>query len=156
MGALRNITEQTLHDLLANKNFSAGGLAINAAGATGFKSASAYQYTIDGIFKSKPALAAQAFSTHPPQAVGITQYYVVGLDVNGNVFTFQGGEETFIQLGISTTVPVMPDVPPGICPIGAIKVVTNTIPFVANTTPLDSAGMAITYVDLSVLPTVPF
>jgi hypothetical protein len=156
MAALRDITDQVLHDLIANKNFTAAGLGINAAGATGFKTASAYQYTIDGVFKSKAALVAQAFSTHPQQNVGITQYYAVGLDVNGNVFTFQGGEETFIQLGVPTTVPVLPFISSGICPVGIIKVVANAIPFVANTTPLDSAGLSVSYVDVHVMPTAPF
>jgi len=155
MAGLRDITDQATHDLLANNNFTAGGLVINAAGATSFKSALPYQYMVDGIFKAKAALAAQAFSPHPQQNIGITQYYAIGLDGSGNVTTYQGGEETFILNAIPTTVPTLPSIPSGICPIGVIKIVSTSAPFLANTTPLDTVGLAVTYYDVSLMPTVP-
>jgi len=156
MSGLRDITDQAIHDLIANNNFTPAVLAINAAGAATFKTTSAYQYMIDGVFKSKAALAAQAFSAgHAPQNIGVTQYYAVGLDGLGNVNTYQGGEETFILLGISTTVPTLPTIPAGICPVGIIKVVTTSAAFVPGTTLLDTVGLTVTYFDVSVMPTTP-
>jgi hypothetical protein len=157
MSGLRDITDQALHDIIANKNLTAATLAINGAAAATFKTTSAYQYLIDGVFKSKAALAAQAFSAgHAAQPIGVTQYYAVGLDGSGNVTTYQGVEETFILLGVSSTVPTLPTIPAGICPVGIIKVVNGSAnAFVPGTTALDTAGLTVTYFDVSIMPTAP-
>jgi hypothetical protein len=155
MTTLRDSITEAERELIGYASFTAGILTINAAGAATFKSTNAYIYTVDGVFKSKAALAAQAFSAgHAAQAVGVTQYYVVGLDALGNVTTYQGAEETFIQLGVPTTVPTYPDVPNGITPIGIIKVVATAVPFVPGTTPLDTVGLTVSYFDVSVIPSV--
>ncbi len=141
MSKLSDSSTEVERELTGFCNFSAAGLAINAAAATSFKTTSAYSYLVDGVFKNKAALAAQAFSTgHSVQPVNTTAYYVVALDTLGGVTTTQG----FVTV---------PDVGNGMVPVGIIKVVTNgATTFTANTTALDAVGLTVTYFDVSVLP----
>lgn len=146
------------------RNMTAAVLAINAAGAATFKTTSAYSYLVDGIFKSKTALAAQAFSAgHAVQAAGTTLYYTVGLDAAGNVTTYQGTAPSANQIAAAlmngqaaSSVPSnIADVPDGVTAVGLIKVVTNSsTTFTPGTTLLDAAGLTVTYYDVAVLPSV--
>lgn len=142
MAKLSDTNYEGDRELIGTRNQTAAVLAINAASAATFKTTSAYVYLVDGVFKAKTALAAQAFSTgHAAHAIGVTGYYVVGLDAAGAVTTTQG-------LG------ALPDVANGVCPVGIIKVVANSVAFVPGTTALDNAGLTVTYTDIAVLPSV--
>lgn len=135
-----------MRELLGNFCLTACTLAINAASAATFKTTGTTTYTVDGRFRSKAALAAQAFSpipgtVHSGLAIGQTGYYVVALDAAGTVRTFEG-------------VGGLPDVADGFTPIGIIKVVAASAAFVPGTTALDAAGLTVTYTDVALLPTV--
>lgn len=144
MAKLSDATTEAERELTGYCNFTAGGLTINAASAATFKSAAAYSYLNDGIFKAKAALSAQAFTPgHAVQPFSTVAYYVVALDAAGAVSTTQG-------FG------VVPDVASELTPIGIVKVVTNNnTTFTPGTTALDAAGITASYFDVSVLPAKP-
>lgn len=145
------------------RNMSAAVLAINAANAATFKTTGAYSYLVDGLFKAKTALSAQAFSAgHAVQPAGQTLYYTVGLDAAGVVSTYQGtapsnnqiAEALANNLAASSVPSNIADVPNGVTAVGLIKVVTTSAAFTPGTTALDAAGVASTFYDISLLPSV--
>jgi hypothetical protein len=139
MSKLNDLENRALRDLIGNSNETAAGLAINLAAAATFKTASAINYTVDGVYRTKPALAAQAFTAgHASVAIGATSYFVVSLNFTGQVFTAQGA--------------TIPDVPSNLTPIGIIKVQAVSAVFTPNTTALDAAGLTVTYFDIKSLP----
>lgn len=163
MATLKDSINEASRELHGYRNTSAATLAINAASAATFKTTGAYAYLVDGVYKAKAALAAQAFSAgHAVQPIGQTIYYVVGLDSAGTVTTYQGAAASAnamaaaVQLGQSAaSVPgSIPDVPNGVTPVGLIKVVTTSAAFTPGTTALDAAGITVTFYDIAVLPSV--
>lgn len=142
MATLKDSFSEAVRELVGYVCLSACTLAINAASAATFKTTGTTVYTNDGKFKSKAALAAQAFTAgHTGLAIGQTGYYVVALDGSGNVATVEG-------------IGYLPDVANGYTAIGIIKVVSTSAAFVPGTTALDAAGLTVTYTDVSVLPSV--
>lgn len=145
MSKLSDVFSEAARELFGFVCLTACTLAINAASAATFKTTGTTTYTSDGKFKTKAALAAQAFAPvsgfHTGLAIGQTGYYVVALDGAGVVKTFEG-------------IGLLPDVDGGYTPIGIIKVVANSAAFVPGTTALDAAGLTVTYTDVSVLPSV--
>jgi hypothetical protein len=142
MATLKDFTTEALRELCGFACLTACTLAINAASAATFKTTGTTTYTNDGKFKTKTALAAQAFTAgHAGLAIGQTGYYVVGLDGSGGVKTFEGIDR-------------LPDVDSGYTAIGIIKVVAGSAAFVPGTTALDAAGLTVTYTDVMVLPSV--
>lgn len=142
MSQLKDSVSEVERELIGFANFTAATLAINAAAALTFKTTSAYSFIVDGIFKTKTALAAQAFTAgHAAQAIGQTGYYVVGLDAALAVTTYQG-------------IGFLPDVPNGVTPVGIIKIVSVSAAFTPGVSALDLAGTTATYFDISCLPSV--
>ncbi len=140
MSKLNDFGTEAAREIAGYCTLTAGGLAINATSAATFKTVNTVTYLNNGVFKSKSAFTAQAFTAgHATQAIGETGYYVVGLSAAGAVSTYQG-------------IGVIPDVPDGITPIGIIKVVADTAVFKPNTTALDATTCTFTFYDVSVLP----
>lgn len=143
MSSMKDIEAQALIDALGYRCMTACTLAINAASAATIKTTGTTTYLSDGKFKTKAALAAQAFSSGMPSlAIGQTGFYVVCLDSAGTVTTY--GRKS-----------ILPDIPAGQTPIGYIKVVATSAAFVPGTTALDAAGLTVTFTDVSVLPATP-
>jgi hypothetical protein len=145
MAKLSDVYNESVRELLGNFCLTACTLAINAASAATFRTTGTTTYTVDGRFRTKAALSAQAFSPvagfHAGVPIGQVGYYVVALDAAGTVRTFEG-------------IGMVPDVDNGFTPIGIIKVVANSVAFVPGTTALDNAGLAVTYTDVAILPAV--
>lgn len=163
MTTLRDSYTRIERDLAGYRNLTAAVLAINAVSAATFKTTSAYSYLADGVFKTKAILAAQPFSVgHAVQAIGLTQYYTVGLDAAGAVTTYQGAPPSInainaallIGQAATTVLGTIADVAGGITPVGLIKVVTTSAAFTPGVTALDAAGITVSYFDISVLPSV--
>jgi hypothetical protein len=162
MATLKEAPTEVARELFGYRNHTAATLAINGAGAATFKTTSAYAYTNDGIYKSKTALAAQAFSSgHAVQGTSQTRYYVVGLDGSGTVTTYQGAApntnaitEALVNGQAASSVKgSLPDVPNGVTPVGLIKVVTDSATtFTPGTTALDAAGLTVTFYDIALIP----
>jgi len=178
MSRLSDITSAAVKNLLANRVMNTAVLAINGAGAATIKTTGTTHYTINGLFKSKAALAAQSIApTHNQMGVeqpggyqqptGTTVYYLVCYDAAGAVKVVQGGYDgqkmvvqpdkgigALANMGTSFVgESVVPDTPDGMAAIGALKVVnTSGAAFVPGTTLLDAAGIAVTYLDMSLNP----
>ena len=156
-------------------------LAINAGSAATFKSTGTITYLIDGVFKTKAALSAQAFSSGLfTVKSGYRCLFAVALDASGNVKTFQGplyktetvdgatkyrpyrilqnntpGSSSVIEpIGtlVDSNCRLFPEVPGGYSVIGAIKVNAASADFVPGATALDAAGVTTTYTDLAFGP----
>lgn len=174
MTTLAKINDVGLRRAIGDRCYSKATLAINLAGAATIKSAGATTYTVDGIFYSKAALAAQSIAvTHNlfgfavsgagasgpaayVQPANSTVIYVIALKADGTVGVVQGGYN-----GQSVTLPggvvmvskgEVPEVPVGYTPIGTLKVVTGATTFTPGTTLLDAANVTVTYTDVSLLP----
>lgn len=142
MARLSDIPNESQREMCGSVCLSACTLAINAALAATFKTTGTTVYTVDGYFKTKTALAAQAFTAgHTGLAVGQTGFYVVAVDASGTVRTFEG-------------IGAIPDLDNGFTAIGFIKVVATSAAFVPGTTALDNASLAFTFKDVMVLPSV--
>lgn len=128
-------------------------LAINAGSAATFKTTGTNAYTVDGVFFTKTALAAQAFSAgHTALAAQQACIFGVFLDNAGNVSTVQGkiASTTDVNNGVAS-VPLPPS-QKGKCCIGMIEVKCGTGTFTPGTTALDAANITFTFSDLMVLP----
>lgn len=174
MSNLQSINTQDLRAAIGNRTFGKVTLAINAASAATIKSTGAISYSVDGVCPTaKAALSAQSIAiTHNAlgiavsagaasyvQPVSTTVYYVVALDVSGNVGVFQGtyaGQSVAAVPGVHAAFygnGGLPTIPYTYTPIGIIKVVTNgSTTFTAATTALDAAGVTVTYTDVTTLP----
>ena len=142
MARLSDIPNESQREMSGNVCLSACTLAINAGSAATFKTTGTTVYTVDGYFKSKAALAAQAFTAgHTGLAIGQTGFYVVTLDAAGAVKTFEG-------------IGAIPDIDNGCTAIGFIKVVATSAAFVPGTTALDLGTLTFTFKDVMVLPSV--
>lgn len=174
MTTLAQVNDAGLRRAMGDRCYSKATLAINAAGAATVKTTGATTFTVDGIFYSKAALAAQSIAvTHNllglavsgagasgpgayVQPANTTAIYVVALNKDGTVAVVQGGyngQAVTLPGGIvSTSKGEVPVVPAGYAPIGAIKVALGATTFTPGTTLLDAANVTVTYTDLSLLP----
>lgn len=140
MSKLSSLNSEAQRELIGFVCLTKATLAINDTAAATFKNTGTITYLSDGVFKTKSALSAQAFSSgHTGLAAGQTGYYVVGLNGSGTVKTFEG-------------IGKLPDVDDGYTPIGMIKVVCGSAAFVPGTTALDASNITFTFYDLALIP----
>lgn len=181
---LSDVSSAVVRALLGYANLGKSILAINAAGAATVKTTNALSYTADGLLYSKAALAAQSIAvTHGVaaggdaianvggyvQPVNTTVYYVLAVNAAGTLAVVQGAYDGQIPTldptkGIGSLAAVgtsasgngnVPNPPDGYTAFGLIKVVTNgATTFTAGTTLLDAAGIAVTFFDVCLLPSV--
>lgn len=173
MSALRDVSNGIIRKALGNSCLSKITLAINAAGAATVKNTGTITYTIDGIFYTKAALAAQALTvTHDcfgnpvggqnlskyVQPVLTTAYYLICLNAAGTVAVVQGnyaGQSlAFPDLQrIVTGTGDIPQEPAGYTAVGMLKVaLAGAATFDPATTLLDAANVTVTYYDLEFVP----
>lgn len=174
MAALKDITNGILRRALGNSNLVKAVLAINLGGAATVKTTNALSYTIDGIYYTKAALAAQAITvTHDKdgnpvggqnlpkyvQPINTTAYYLLCVNAAGTIAVVQGSyagqSQAYPDLQrISTGTGDVPQEPVGYTAFGLIKVATNGVAtFDPATTALDAAGLTVSYFDLEYVPT---
>lgn len=174
MTTLTQVNDHGLRRALGDRCYTKATLAINAGGAATVKTTGATTYSVDGIFYSKAALAAQSIAvTHNllglpvsgasasgpgayVQPASTTVHYVVALNAAGTVAVVQGGyngQAVTLPGGIvSTSKGEVPVVPVGYAPIGVMKVVLGATTFTPGATLLDAANVTVTYTDISLLP----
>lgn len=148
-------------EMVTNANYGKAVLAINAASAATVKTTNAITYTVDGIYYTKTALAAQALTaftgqTFYTQPANTTVYYVVALNAAGTVYCIQGSyagqTQSYLRADLSVGDGEIPDVPDSLTAIGMIKVVTGATTFLPGTDALDKASVTFTFYDLAVIP----
>lgn len=92
-----------------------------------------------------------ALGAQPTQAADTTCLYLVCLDAAGTPSVVKGKDVVN-----GSGVIYYPDVPAGMCAIGAIKVKTAAaVTFTGGTTELDATGVTATFTDLFAVPTAP-
>ena len=175
MSSIRNINAVGVRSVLLNFCTSVAVLAINAATAATVKTTSAINYTVNGIAKTRAALAAQSIAvTHDAfgtavakgfaayaQPAGTRVVYVLSANAAGAVAVSQGtylGQRMPKRGDLSVTldgtggVPIEPD---GYTAFGAIVInLAAAATFTPGTTALDAVGVTATFYDVSVLPEV--
>lgn len=160
MAKLSDFHRADLAALLGHMSFATSGLSSTATAVTYATTATA-GYTIDGVFKSRTAVAAQSLITNSNEAytaaqmtvpISTTAYFSVGVNAAGGLKNTAG--LTPQPNGALTWSGKVPTLPTGLAPLGYIKIVTGSSQFVPGTTNLDATtgGMAITFVPCSLLP----
>ena len=115
-------------------------------------------YAIDGIayHLADDASTASIPAVLATQAADTTCLYLVQLDSSGTFSVTKGDEELNTALAAGTRVLHWPKPTAGKCPIGAFKVKTVAVTYIAGTTNLDAAGVTDTYYDFGGgMPTAP-
>lgn len=139
--------------------FSKAGLGIGST-ATQVKIAApngaGVDYAIDGVMYHKADAATVAITAADEQAAGTVCLYLVCLDADGTLSTVKGTEVDSDDLTAGSEVIDWPTPTASTCPIGAVKVTTNSsTTFTAGTTALSATGVTDVYIDLFAVPTAP-
>lgn len=134
----------------------------NGVGAATFRNTGTINYTVDGIYYTRAAFTAQAFSAGHAALVGNGNnggracVFGVWLDAAGNITTTQGPIVNMIDVVNRVTAVPIPDQVPGRTMIGMIFVRTNSsTTFTPGTTALDASGVTTLYYDTLARPSVP-
>lgn len=173
MSALKDISNGLIRRALGNSNLVKPVLAINVGGAATVKTTAGLSYTLDGIYYTKAALAAQAITvTHDcfgnavggqnlpayVQPTGTTAYLLLCVNAAGQIAVAQGSYAGQVQSypdlqRVLTGTGDVPQEPAGYTAFGLIKVVTTGgATFNPGTTALDAANVTATYFDLEYVP----
>jgi hypothetical protein len=141
---------QKMRDLLTgllNRCFGICGLVI-ATTSTKIKTATAVDYTINGLNYQKAATDNITITAGAVQAISTFCKYLVSVDAAGTVTTTKGNDGTTAALAL------LSDLPANNAPLGYFQIATNgSTTFTAGTTALDAAGITDTYVDLGAIIT---
>jgi hypothetical protein len=140
--SLSDVTNAVIRSQLGTRAFSSAGLTYGSSAATAVKIANTVPYCIDNVLYSKTT-AEIAFTDLTVQAAATTCYYLLSLDSAGT-----GTLTTGSALGL-------PACPADQCPIGYVKIVTDSdSTFTPGTTELSAATTfdSVTYVNLSQMP----
>jgi len=154
---------------------NSGALALSTNNLTA-KTTAAINYTVDGQFFSYPATdnipfatqyAAQTFNPVPgPHNNNFTALYGIFLDSSGVVTFVQGKPVNSADLANAAAPLMFPTntdagtpaagKPRGRCCIGFVRVANATgAPFVFGTTPLNTAGLSVSYINTLAVPGEP-
>jgi len=137
-----------LRKMLMNACLGNAALAMSAGTTDQPKSVNAVVFAIAGQVYAKGAADPLGAWTGGHTGLGNSKeaYYLMCLDVSGNLSTVEGA---IVAAGAGC---VLPAVPAGKCAIGALKVVTGAAGvFVPDTTALNDGGITVTYVNLAMV-----
>lgn len=130
--------------------FSKAGLAIGstpAQVAIAAPNGAGVDFAIDGKAYHKADAASSALTAQVNQAPSTTCLYLVCLNSGGTVSSVKG--EEVANADVPNIGVQYPDVPVGVCPIGAIKVTTSSTAggYTQGTTSLAAANVTDNYID---------
>ena len=145
---LESVSDAALKFLIGNRVMTSAALAIGTTAtnvATG-----AFAYMVDGIIKSKTAVAAgTAFTDATPQPAGTSAMYLLAIDAAGSI-TIINGEAVPLSENVGQPDDLrVPACPLDHAPLGAVKVET-TAEFVPGTTALSAGTVTDTYYNFGV------
>lgn len=178
MSRLDNIFTDAIKKAFAATTLSAHVFAATGGATATVQTTGAIVSQIGGVTRSRAELAAQSLApTHDifgnantsvyAQPIGSTVYYVLGVNAAGTVSIVQGtfagqnlvppvtsGVGALANSGTSFvgdgSVPSLPD---GFAPAGLLKVVNGSAgTFTPGTTNLNTAGLALTFWDINLIP----
>lgn len=179
MSRLDDIFSGPVREALSANTTSAHVLAATGGATATVATTSAIISQIDGVTRSRAALAAQSLApTHNifgeastavyAQPIGATAYLTLGVNAAGTIAVVQG---TFAGQNLvpSATAGVgalsnagtnlvgdgsIPNLPEGYAPLGLVKVVAASAAFTPGTTNLNTAGLTFSYFDIGLIPAV--
>lgn len=179
MSRLDDIFSGPVRKALSATTTSAHVLAATGGATATVATTGAIVSQIDGISRSRAALAAQSLQpTHDifgnvntaafAQPIGTTAYVVLGVNAAGSIGVVQGtfagqnlvpsatsGLGALSNMGTSFvgdgSIPSLPD---GFAPLGLVKVVTTSAAFTPGTTLLNVGTIAFSYFDIGLIPSV--
>lgn len=129
---------------------TATGIAIAAPNGAGV------DFSIEGMSYHKADAATAAITAAAEQAVATTCLYLICLNSSGTVSSVKGVETLTADLTNEVGVILWPTALDGTCPIGAVRVETDsTHTFTAGTTAFSATGITDTYLNLFSVPTHP-
>lgn len=156
---LGDVKANPVLQLLGNRSYSKGILAVDGANAENVQTTNAVEYSINGIMYSKAAVAEIDLSgltaidengvtvTDLTLAAGYTKAYLLVLNAGGDIRIVPG----LPVANGGTCVP--PSCPADHAPFGAVKVVNaSSSAFTFGTTDTDAASITSTFYDLAVVP----
>lgn len=149
--SLGDVFHATLRNLLGNRCFVKGLLAIAGTKSKVKTVTNTVQYCIDGIMYEKAATDNLfVFTDVTSQPDLTTCFYAFCLDKDGNSVVVNG--TPMLTANLSAYPAVLPLIPETACLIGAAKVVTSGAAFVPGTTLLDAGTVTTTLYNLSCVP----
>jgi hypothetical protein len=137
------------------------GLAIGDGAKTGPCIASpvgaGVDFAIDGyVYHKADSTTVLPLTAATVQPVSTTCLYLICVAANLAVTSVQGTPVSTSALSAGDVALKFPEPTANTCPIGAVKIVTDsTHTFTPGTTALDAAGITETYYDLCLCPTTP-
>ena len=136
---------------LSNAGLAVGGTSTGIAIAA--PNGAGVDFCIKGVSYHKADAATAAITAATVQAVATTCLYVIALNSSGTVSSIKGTEVLSAELTSEEEFLFYPQVDDDVCPIGAVKVVTDaTHTFTAGTTAFDATGITDTYINLFAMP----
>lgn len=157
---LNDLDFAALRQLVGDRSYSKGILAVHGTNAENVKTAAAVDFSVGGIMYTKAATAefdlsalgvlneqGEVLAALSSQAAAKDRIYLLVLNAAGTCGIIQGA-----AVATGTTCKC-PGTPPGYAPFAAVKVVNGTASaFTFGTTSLGTSGLTVTYVDLAVAP----
>lgn len=150
---LGHIKDAALRNLLGNRCFGKGLLAISAT-ATDVKTVTnTISYCVDGQIYELAPTDNITFTDVTVQPVSTTAFYAVAVDAAGTPVIYNGTPVLTAKITAGTDKAQFPEVPLTHTVIGGVKVVTDsTHTFTPGTTELSAAGITDTYFNFSCIP----
>uniref|UniRef100_A0A6M3K2Z8 Uncharacterized protein n=1 Tax=viral metagenome TaxID=1070528 RepID=A0A6M3K2Z8_9ZZZZ len=112
-------------------------------------------FAINGILYHKADAADIALTAADAQAADTSCIYLICLNSSGTLSSVKGTEVTTADITSGKTPLTFPAPTENTCPIGYVRVDTDSVTFTAGTTELSASGVTDTYVDLFSVPTTP-
>lgn len=179
MSRLDDIFSDPVRKALSANTISAHVFAATGGATATVQTTGAIVSQIDGITRSRAALAAQSLvPTHDifgnantaayAQPIGTTAYMVLGVGATGAVAIVQGtfAGQNLVPSATSGLGAIsnsgtsfvgdgsIPNLPAGFAPAGLLKVVTTSAAFTPGTTLLNVGTIAFSFFDIGLIPAV--
>lgn len=163
MSKLIEADHQSIRNLLANRSFTAAGLAKHGSTHQDLLTANTVQYCIGGKMYTKAAASAIDVSgldfvdekgeavTNEVLATGYQRYWVMALNAAGDFIVVVGDDSVFDTAQNEFVEP--PRCPNTLAPFGMVHVDNATgSGFTFGTTALNTSNLTVVYTDISVVP----
>jgi len=154
---LHNVGEEYMRHLMGNRMFDLSGIAIHGANAENVLTTIATPYTIGGVFSVASIKAEIDISTLvglPTMALPdlTTQYFGLSIDAVDNLMVTYGDQVDSAAIAAGTKVHDWPVAVDELQALMAVVTVVNAsgADFVFGTTPLNTAGLTVTYLNISI------
>lgn len=127
---------------LLNRAYGPADVAVSGATIT---IATAFDYTINGVFYNKAITYTVALTADSVQSISTYASYLLSIDSSGTVYCERGP-------AVSTDVAVLPSITANRAPFAYFRMITGpSFTFTSGTTSLEAADMSETFYNISVM-----